>query len=53
MAFGAVLIVVGLILLLESLGVTEAGIREWWPLMLIGSGLVILYERVRRRLRRR
>ena len=53
MAFGVVLVVVGLIFLAESLGLTEAGIRELWPLLLIGVGAVILYERVRRAYRRR
>ncbi len=53
MAFGIVLVIVGLIFLAESLGVTEAGIRELWPLILIGVGAVILYERLRRVYRRR
>lgn len=53
MAFGVVLVIVGLIFLAESLGITDAGIRELWPLILIGIGLVILYERVRRAYRRR
>lgn len=53
MAFGVVLIIVGAIFLLESLGISDVGIRELWPLILIGIGLVILYERVRRSLRRR
>ena len=53
MAFGVVLVIVGLIFLAESLGLTEAGIRELWPLLLIGVGAVILYERVRRAYRRR
>ena len=53
MAFGVVLVIVGLIFLAESLGITEAGIRELWPLLLIGIGAVILYERVRRAYRRR
>ena len=53
MAFGVVLVIVGLIFLAESLGITDAGIRELWPLILIGAGLAILYERGRRRWRRR
>ena len=53
MAFGVVLLIVGVIFLLESLGITEAGIRELWPLILIGIGGVIIYERFRRSLRRR
>ena len=53
MILGALLILVGAVMLLESLGVTEAGLREWWPLLLIGTGLLILFERLRRQLRRR
>lgn len=53
MAFGVLLIVLGLILLLESLGITEAGIREWWPLLLVGLGAQILYHRFRGHWRRR
>ena len=52
-AFGIVLVIVGLIFLAESLGITDAGIRELWPLILIGVGLAILYERGRRVWRRR
>ena len=53
MAFGIVLIIIGVIVLLESLGITQAGWDELWPLTLIGLGLVIIYERVRRSMRRR
>ena len=53
MAMGIVLIIIGAIFLLESLGITDQGIRELWPLILIGVGLLILYERARRALRRR
>ena len=52
-AFGVVLVIIGLIFLAESLGITEFGIRELWPLILIGVGVVILYERLRRAWRRR
>ena len=52
-AFGVVLVIIGLIFLAESLGITEFGIRELWPLILIGVGAVILYERLRRAWRRR
>jgi hypothetical protein len=47
-ALGLVLIIIGLIFLAESLGITDAGIRELWPLVLIGLGLLIVYERARR-----
>ena len=53
MAFGVVLVIIGLIFLAESLGITEFGICELWPLILIGVGAVILYERLRRAWRRR
>lgn len=53
MAFGVVLVIVGLIFLAESMGITDAGIRELWPLILIAIGGVILYERLRRAYRRR
>jgi hypothetical protein len=47
-AFGLVLVIIGVIFLLESLGITQVGIRELWPLILIGLGLLVLYERARR-----
>ena len=53
MALGVVLVIMGLIFVGESLGVTDAGIRELWPLIVIGIGFLILYERVRRTFRRR
>jgi hypothetical protein len=53
MALGIVLVMIGAIFLLESLGVTDIGIRELWPLILIAVGLMILFERARRRYRRR
>lgn len=53
MALGIVLVIIGAIFLLEPLGITTLGFRELWPLVLIAVGLMILYERVRRQLRRR
>jgi len=53
MAIGVVLVVIGAIFLLESLGVIDAGISELWPVILIAVGLVIVYERMRRSLRGR
>ena len=47
MALGLVLVIIGAIFLMESLGIIEAGIRELWPLILIGVGLLILYGRAR------
>jgi hypothetical protein len=52
-ALGVVLVVIGAIFLLESVGVIDAGLAELWPLILIALGLVILYERLRRYYRRR
>jgi hypothetical protein len=47
MAFGVVLVVIGSIFLLESLGLIEYGLRQLWPLVLIALGLLIIYERAR------
>lgn len=53
LALGIVLVVIGFIFLLDSLGITTLGFRELWPVALITAGLMILYERARRRYRRR
>ena len=53
MALGIVLVVVGFIFLLDSLGITTLGFRQLWPVAVIAAGFVILYERARRRYRRR
>lgn len=53
MALGVVLVIVGAIFLMESVGVIDAGLAELWPVILIALGLVILYERMRRYYRRR
>lgn len=53
MALGIVLVVIGVIFLLDSLGITTLGFSELWPLILITAGLMILFERARRRYRRR
>jgi hypothetical protein len=47
MAFGVVLVVIGSIFLLESLGLIDYGLRQLWPLVLIALGLLIIYERAR------
>jgi uncharacterized membrane protein (UPF0136 family) len=47
MAFGVVLVVIGSIFLLESLGIIDYGVRQLWPLVLIALGLLIIYERAR------
>jgi hypothetical protein len=48
MALGVVLVILGGIFLLESLGLVEMGVAQLWPLALIGLGLVIIIERTRR-----
>lgn len=54
MAFGVLLVVVGLILLLDSLDLIEGvGFGELWPVLIIAAGALIIYERVRRSWRRR
>lgn len=54
MAFGILLVLVGLVLLLDSLDIIEGvGFGELWPLLLIAVGVTIVYERIRRSWRRR
>lgn len=54
MAFGILLVLVGSLLLLDSLDIIEGvGFAELWPLLLIAVGVAIVYERVRRSWRRR
>lgn len=47
-ALGVVLVVIGAIFLLESIGIIDVGFAELWPTILIAVGLVIVYERIRR-----
>ena len=54
MAFGGMLVIVGTIFLLSSLGVIEdVSVADLWPLILIGLGLVIVLDRTRHAWRRR
>lgn len=54
MALGVVLIIIGTLFLLDSLGVIDGvGFRELWPVILIAIGVVIVYDRIRRVMRRR
>lgn len=54
MALGVLLILVGGLLLLDSLDLIEGiGFNELWPLILIAIGVAIIYDRVRRSWRRR
>jgi TM2 domain-containing membrane protein YozV len=49
-AWGAVLLVIGLLLLLNNLGVLElVAVRRLWPLVLIGAGIVFLRRAMKRR----
>ena len=53
MTFGILLIIVGAIFLLESLGVLNAGLDQLWPVLVIAVGLLVLSDRIRRGLWRR
>ncbi len=54
MALGVMLVVIGVLFLLNSLGVIAGvGFRELWPAILIAVGVAIIYDRVRRSWRRR
>lgn len=54
MTFGILLVLVGVILLLDSLDIIEGvGFGELWPLLLIAIGIAIVTDRVRRGWRRR
>ncbi len=54
MALGILLVVIGALLLLDSLDLIEGvGFAELWPVLLIAVGVAIIYDRVRRTWRRR
>ncbi len=53
MALGVLLIILGSIFLLNSLGITDAGFSELWPVLLISAGAMLVYDRLRRAWRRR
>ncbi len=54
MALGVMLVILGALFLLNSLGVIPGlGFRELWPVILIAGGITIIYDRVRRSWRRR
>ncbi len=52
-ALGILLIILGSIFLLNSLGITDAGFSELWPVLLISAGAMLVYDRLRRAWRRR
>lgn len=54
MALGILLILIGALFLLDSLGLIDGvGFAELWPLLLIAVGIAIVYDRLRRVRRRR
>jgi len=54
MAFGVVFIIVGTLLLLDSLGVIpEVTVTEFWAAALIGFGVMMVFRSARRSWRRR
>ena len=53
MIVGVTLVVVGIVLLLDSLGVLDGvDIGQLWPVVPIALGIAIIYDRVRRSWRR-
>jgi hypothetical protein len=53
-ALGIILIIIGAIFLLDSLGVIDdVSFGELWPILLIALGVMIVYDRLRRAWRRR
>lgn len=54
MALGVLLVLIGTLFLLDSLGLVEGvGFQEFWPLLLIAVGVAIIYDRIRRSWRKR
>ncbi len=54
MALGVMLVIVGLVFLLNALGVIPGvSFRELWPVILIAAGVTLIYDRIRRSWRRR
>ena len=54
MALGVMLVVLGVLFLLNSLGIIPGvSFRELWPVILIAGGITIIYDRIRRSWRRR
>lgn len=54
LALGILLVLIGALLLLDSLDIIESvGFGELWPLILVAIGAAIIYDRIRRTWRRR
>lgn len=49
MFIGLALVFVGVVFLLEHLGVIAVGLDELWPVLVILVGVSMLFQRVRRR----
>ena len=49
MFIGLALIAIGLIFLLERLGVIEGGLGQYWPVLLIAIGVAIVIEQFRKK----
>ncbi|HEX7686529.1 MAG TPA: DUF5668 domain-containing protein [Burkholderiaceae bacterium] len=43
--FGAVLIAVGAAMTANNLGLVRFQVRDWWPLLLVGVGLLVIFKR--------
>ena len=53
-ALGILLVLIGILFLLDSLDIIEGvGLGELWPLLVIAVVAAIIYDRVRRTIRRR
>jgi 4-amino-4-deoxy-L-arabinose transferase-like glycosyltransferase len=46
---GVVLIILGALFLLENLNLIPGGVTDWWPVLVVGAGLWLLAQAVRRR----
>lgn len=46
---GIVLIVLGALFLLDNLSLIPGGITDWWPILVVGAGLWLLAQAIRRR----
>lgn len=54
MALGVILVLIGILFLIDSLDLVDGvTLARFWPVVLIAIGLLIVYDRVRRGLRRR
>ena len=47
MWIGLVVIAIGLVLLLEQLGVIEGGLTKYWPVLLIAFGVGLVFNAIK------